>query len=345
MYSKAYCIFVFVLCLGLVSVLSCNRPEKKNDPQTGTDSSKIVLKNLNQQILENPSNPGLYHARSRYYLAENQFDNSLKDIHKAIMLEPGNAIFYITLSDVYLLQGQINNCNDALVKAMVVDPKNVDAVVKMAKLNLIIKDYPKTFNYVKRAIELDPVNPKAYFIRSVAFLEKGDTGIAINDLLKAVDQDQSFYEAYIQLGELFSIRKNPLAADYLKNALNLQPDSREALYMLGMFYQETEQYEKAITTYQRLQKADTAFRNAPFNIGYIYLVYLKDFSLAIHYFSEAINKDPDYFEAYYNRGYAEELIGNYAKSYEDYQKTLKIKVNYEKAIEGLNRLDKIKFRK
>lgn len=336
---------VFILVCFL-AFFSCDPGSKNRTNQvSGSDSSEIILQTLTKQIEDDASNPGLYHARSRYFLAEHQFDNALKDINKAITLEPGKGIYYITLSDIYLLQGKTNNCYEALAKAISVEPSNVDAVVKMAKLCLIIKDYSKTFDYVKRAIEINPVNPKAYFIRSVALLEKGDTSLAVKDLMKAVDQDQSFYEAYIQLGELFSIRKNPMAADYLKNALAIQPESKEALYMLGMFYQETGQYDKAITTYQRLQKADTSFRNAPYNIGYIYLVYLKDFPLAVRYFTEAIKKDSAYYEAYYNRGYAEELKGDFSKSYEDYQKTLKIKVNYDKAIEGLNRLDKLKFRK
>ena len=346
MLNKSVRFFPVILWVCLIFFFSCNQEGKDQaDRLTGSDSSKNILRILNKEIGEDASNSGLYHARSRFYLSEHQFDNALKDINKAISLKPGNAVFYITLSDIYLLQGQTNNCNESLIKAMTVDPKNLEAVVKMAKLCLIMKDYPRTFDYVKRAIELNPVNPQAYFIRSVALLEKGDTSLAVTDLMKAVDQDQQFYEAYIQLGELFSIRKNPMAADYLKNALALQPKSREALYMLGMFYQETGQYDQAIAVYHRLQKADTSFRNAPYNIGYIYMVYLKDFSSAILYFTEAIKKDPVYFEAYYNRGYAEELMGNFKKSYEDYQMTLKIKVNYDKAIEGLNRLDKGRFRK
>jgi len=333
----------FSICL--LFLFSCNQGGRnQTDRVSGPDSLKNVLQALNADIDKNPSNPGLFHTRSLFFLHENHFDNALKDINKAISLDPGNANYYITLSDIYLIQGQTTNCNEALVKAISVDQKNNDAVVKMAKLYLIIKDYPRMFDYVKRALALNAVNPKAYYFRSIALLEKGDTSLAVNDLMKAVDQDQQFYEAYIQLGELFSIRKNPMAADYLKNALALQPQSREALYMLGMFYQETQQYDKAIAAYQRLQKTDTSFRNAPYNIGYINLVYLKNFPLAIRYFTEAIRKDPAYFEAYFNRGFAEELMGDYQKSYEDYKKTLKIKINFEKAIEGLNRLDKLNIK-
>jgi tetratricopeptide (TPR) repeat protein len=115
--------------------------------------------------------------------------------------------------------------------------------------------------------------------------------------------------------------------------------------LLGLHYQETGQYEKAIVTYQALAKSDTAFREASFNQGYIYLVYLKDFTKAAQLFSESIKKDPGYYEAYFNRGYAYELAGDYQKALGDYQKSLKIKVNYDKAVEGLNRLDKISFKR
>ena len=54
----------------------------------------------------------------------------------------------------------------------------------------------------------------------------------------------------MQLGELYAVKKDQLAELYLKNALNLRPLSREALYMLGMFYQETGRYDKAIATFK-----------------------------------------------------------------------------------------------
>jgi len=211
--------------------------------------------------------------------------------------------------------------------------------LKLAKLYLIIKDYKNCYATVKQLLVVDNGNASAHYTRAIGLLEQGDTIRAVDDLKQAVDKNQDYYEAYVQLGELYAVKKDPMAELYLQNALNLRPASREALYMLGLHYQETGKYEKALATYERLAKADTAFRDASYNAGYIYLVYLKDFKKAIAYFSEAIHKDPEYFEAFFNRGYAYELSGNYQKAYEDYQKSLKIKVNYDKAVEGLNRLD------
>ena len=330
-------ISVFILFLA-----SCNSGNnKKAQHENGADSLTATLVDLNKLIGENSTDPDLFHKRARLYILKPDLDLALKDLNSAISLSPKNPSYYITLSDVYLLRGETKNCGESLSKALSLDPENNEALLKLAKLNLVLREYPAVFENVKKALAFDPVNPRAYFIRAIALLEKGDTLRAVDDLKKTVDQDQGFYEAYLELGELYSMRKDKIAADYLRNALNIKPDSKEALYLLGMFYQETGQYDKAIETYDMLGKIDTTYRNAPYNSGYIYLVYLKDFKQAVDFFTRAIKRDPEYAEAYYNRGYAYELLGQYDKAYSDYKITLKLKDNYQKAIDALNRLDRI----
>ncbi len=339
------CIATVIILLSVL-LTSCGE-KKKNTANTvpPADSLKSAILGLDKQISGDVSNADLYHSRARLYLLDHQFDPALRDINKAISLSPKTPSFYITLSDIFLLMGRPDNCRDALLKAVELDPGNNEAILKLAKLNLIIKDYKMTFEYVRKALDIDKTNPRAYFIRAIALLESHDTVRAVADLQTAVDQDQGYYDAYIQLGKVFSLRNNILAVDYLKNALRLKPESKEALYMLGMFYQENEQYEKATDTYMQLEKADSAFKEAPYNIGYINLVYLKDFSKAVTWFSKALGCDPGYIEAYYNRGLAYEYMGEFEKSYKDYKRTLELHVNYQKAIDGLNRLDKKMGRK
>jgi tetratricopeptide (TPR) repeat protein len=336
-------IMKYLVCCVLICLLvlpSChNGSDTANIQKQNSDTTRLKLEVLNRQIVADASNPDLYNRRAKYYLIDHQFDNALKDVHKAISIDAEKSAFYITLSDIYLLMGKPDDSRDALKKAISKDPRDTEALLKLAKLYLIVKDYKDCYATVKQLIEIDNGNAPAYFIRAVGLLEQGDTIRAVDDLKQAVDNNQEYYEAYVQLGELYAVKRDPMAELYLKNALNLRPGSREALYMLGLYYQETGKYDNAIATYQILSKTDTAFREAPYNIGYIYLVYLKDYKKAIQFFSESLKKDPEYFEAYFNRGYASELAGDYKKAYEDYQRSLKIKVNYDKAIEGLNRLD------
>ncbi|MCX6243922.1 MAG: tetratricopeptide repeat protein [Bacteroidetes bacterium] len=336
-------IYLFILSLFASAVFfsSCGGEKKAEEKtKTGQDTLTLLIRELDQKIADHPSDPDLYQQRSKYLLIDHQEQKAFNDITKAISLAPNKPALYIVLSDVYLGMGKPDNCNEALLKAISFDPKNMAALVRLAKLSLIIKDYKSTFEYIKKALEIEPDNPQVYFTRALALLEKGDTVKAVEDLKRTVDAAPEFYDAYIELGELYSMRKDPIGADYLRSALRLRPDSKEALYMLGMFYQETGVYEKAIATYEALAKIDTTFRDAPYNVGYIYLVYLGDYKKAADFFTESLKRDPGYVEALYNRGYAYELSGDFDKAYTDYKHVLTLKTNYEKAITGLNRIDK-----
>ncbi len=329
---------VIFLCFVLLFT-RCNPSQPEQKEASLVDSVDIYLKELSQAITNNDKDPDLYNQRATLFLRDHEFDKALKDINKAISLDDKNPDYYLTLSDIQLLMGQTDNCLTALNRAAALDPNSQEARLKMAQLFLILRNYTATFRVINELVTLDDYNPRAYFLRAIAYLEKGDTAKAVGDLMKAVDQDQQFYDAYMQLGELFSLRNDPLAEGYLSNALRVKPENKQALYLLGMYYQNTEQFEKALQAYQRLYIKAPDFRNAPFNKGYIYLVYLNDFPKAIEAFTDAINIDSNYADAFFNRGYAYELNDQPDQAYNDYKTTLRLDVNNPRAIEGLNRLD------
>jgi tetratricopeptide (TPR) repeat protein len=241
---------------------------------------------------------------------------------------------------VYFAQGKARNCTQAIEKALALDPKNVDADLKYAELKMYFKEYTKTFDYIDKALAIDKLNAKAYFMKGVAYKLTGDTVKAVSCFRTTIDQDPDYYHAYMELGLLYSLKNNSLAVDYFENALKLNPKSTEARYGLGMFYQGNGELKEAITEYDSIIHIDPKYKMAHFNIGYIQLVYLKDYKKAIEYFTDAISCDPKYAEAYYNRGYSYELMGNYQNAKDDYHKALEVRTNYQKPIDGLNRIDK-----
>jgi len=329
------------ICLLMVMSLACHRGNDKHGKVSREDSLRIVLDDLNKQVISNDKDPSLYHQRAKVYIALKEVNQALNDINKALQIQPKQAGYYITLSDIYMLMGQPQNCEESLLKALSVEPKNITANLKLANLYLIIKDYKKVYQYVTAVLELDRTNTTVRFTRAMALLETGDTAHAVGDLMDAVRLNPQYFDAYMLLGELFATRHDPLSAGYFDNALRIRPNSKEALYNLGMFYQESGQYARAVGTYETLARTDTTFRDALYNIGYINLVYLQDFGKAVEYFTKAIARDPGYAESWYNRGLSYEQLKDYQKAYNDFQKALKLKVNFDKAIEGLNRLDKV----
>jgi len=337
MKSTYYLLFVIFSCFIFISCDSCKKIEEK-DSQENIVTSKNIAE-ITAKINKSPNNPDLYNERAKLFLGEKDINNALNDINHALEINPKNSYFYITLSDIYFTMGKAQKTQETLMKAHYLDPENTEVLFKIAELNYYFKQYKETFEYINKTLEIDPNNPKSYFIMGFVFKETGDTAKAIQNFQIAVDKDQNYYDAYIQLGILFAAQKNPLAINYYDNALNINPQSTEAWYNKGMFYQNNEMYNEAMETYNSIIEIDPNFKYAYFNLGFINLQYLNVIDVARNFFTQAIECDPNYAEAYFNRGLCFERVGDIMNAKKDYQKALDLKTNYQKAIEGLNRVD------
>jgi len=330
-------ILILFFIAGLIFT-SCNSSTKRNENKIETELTEIEI--LNNKINSNPDNAEYYNDRALYFVYNKKDNDALNDIKKAIQLDETNADYYITLSDIYLYQGKVTNCLDAINKALELDTDKAKIYLKLAEVNLILKEYQKTHENIEKSLEFEPINPVAFFVSGYSFLEEGDTNLAIRNFQEAVSQDQDYLDAFYYLGLIFSAKNDKLAVEYLNNALRIEPDNVEVLYILGLFFQENEDSEKAIEIYDRILKIDDNNKFANYNKAYIKLVYLEKFEDAINDFSKAIESDPTYSDAYYNRGYCYELMNDFENSTKDYQKTLSLTPNHEKAIKALNRIDK-----
>lgn len=335
-------ILVWALFISSLLMFSCHpATEKKTGTEKNPSALPVELESLNKKIHSDSLNPENYYLRSRYYLGQKDINKALADINKAIQMDEKKSDYFVALSEIYLSMGRMPNCLEALKKAEELDPVNKNALLKLAEAYFVLSDYENVFKYTNKVLDQDKINPKAYFIRGFAYAELGDTSLAIRNFQQAADQDQHYYEAYLELGVIYSSRKNPLAADYLQTATRIDPGRGEAYYLLGLAYQEQDNIPKAIETYEKLLTIIPDFKEAIYNLGYINLVYLNDFEEAIKYFTRAIALDPKYTDAYFNRGYSYELKGDFINARKDYQKALEITPNYERSIQGLNRLDSL----
>lgn len=324
----------------LILLVSCsNQANKVKDENQDTAEISNPLAEINRKISDDINNDLLYIQRADYYLSVNKTDSALRDILIALDIDNENTNHYITLSDAYLAMGNPDKCLDALNRAIDLDPENKEALLKKAQLYLIMRNYENTYSTLSELIAIDNINPIAYFVRAMALLEQADTANAIKNLQVAIDQNGDYFEAQLQLGVVLAAQKKPLAVKYLQNAINILPQTIEPYYQLGLFFQENGKRESAVQTYNSILDINPEYVPALYNLGYIYLVYEHDFKKAVDYFSQVAQIAPNYAEALYNRGYSYEQLGQMQLARNDYQETLKIRNNYQKAIEGLNRLD------
>lgn len=338
-----YLLFI-LLTTGCFLIQSCNNQssDEGNGKEAVQETNHSVLDAIdavNKKILEDSLNPDLYEERAKIYLEHEAYNEAFKDVTVVLELDSNYAPYYVTQADIYLGMGKLQKTVESLEKAISLDKSNTDAYLRLAEMSIVIRDYKAAIGYIDQALQVDELLDKAYMLRGVILMENNDTTRGIRNFQKAIDVNQNNLEANIQLGTIFAMKKNDLAIDYFNNALNLDPENMDVRYYLGMYYQETQRYDLAIQSYNLILEKNPDFYIALFNIGYIQLVYLQEFETAIDYFTRVIEINPEYTEAYFNRGFAYELMQDTEKSIADYRKTLELHPNYEKAIDGLNRID------
>ncbi len=320
----------------LLFLFSCG--EKKNQENTPREKTETPADLLSEKIENDPNNSALYFQRSKLNLTMKKTALAEADIRKAISIDSLKSEYHMLLADICYTGFRIPDAEGAFKKAASLDASNIEAFLKLAELYLYMKKYEESVSNANEALRIDKHRGKAYFIKGFVYKETKDTLRAISNFQTCVEQEPNYYDAIIQLGNLYSTHNDPIALQYYNSALKLQPHSVEALYNRGLYYQNTGAAEKAVTDYNQLLKLNPRYGFAWFNLGYIAMKFEKDYQKAIPLFTNALNYENYYVEAYYNRGICYEKVGDKQKAKADYLEALSIFPTYDlakKALKGL----------
>lgn len=293
---------------------------------------------LNNQIKESPNNPELYIKRAELLLAEGEPEQALADINRALSIDSMVADFHVFKGEVYYSMLQTREARDELNVAISLDAENIEAHLKLAEIFLMLRMTEECFDNINNALRIDIYNARAYFLKGLNYVELQDTLTALSSFQTAIEQNPDYYEAYMLMANLLAAKHDPVAADYYTNALQIVPTSLEAFYGRAIFRQEHGQPEKAEVDYLAMLHLDSLNFNAWFNLGYVNLVHLKRYEVAIQHFDQALKLNPGSKDAWYNRGYCHELTDQLEKAEGCYRTALKLDPEYDLAANGISRI-------
>jgi tetratricopeptide (TPR) repeat protein len=297
-----------------------------------------VLKAVNAELLKDPNNADLYHKRAAVYLDLRQHSAAVGDALRAIRLDSTRSDFYMTLVNAYFAQNKTRQAKDLLEIMESKFPENTETLLKLGELYYLVQQYQKGIEYVNKALKIDERLAKAYYIKGSIYRESGDTAKAVSSLQTAIEQDSKYEDAFIDLGIIFSARKNELGLEYYDNALRLNPSNENTRYARAKFLQDLGRYDEAINEYESMLSKNPSCENCLYNLGAIHLEIKKDNKSALQYFTKAIQVNPAYVEAYLARGFTYSRLKDKESAMADYKTCLKIEPNYEPALQGLKEL-------
>jgi len=335
---KHLSILVVTGLLSLLALYGCSERSESKKEITAADSLEIKLKGINTQIKADPNNPDLYIERCKLLASFGAYQRSFYDAARAVKLDSTKASYWLEYGKAAFSAENYYRSEEGYLTCLRLDKKNTDCLIKLAEFYLLKKKYQMAIDCSNKALEVNQELPRPYFIKGWVYKEAKDTVKAVTSFQTAVEMDPNFYDAFIQLGVLTSGAKKDVALDYFNSAIAAQPKSIEAHYFKGMYFQERGRVEEALATYMQILAIDSTYPFAHYNIGFIKLTAENKPDSAILYFAKAIKANPRYFEAYYNRGYCYELLGNKSLASNDYKLALSINSQFDLAAAGLDRV-------
>jgi len=253
-------------------------------------------------------------------------------------------VFRTTAADItktarkYNDQGLYTEALDEADKAIAKDKTYAPAYVMKARALIGISNNTDAIESAMKAIELDGKNPEAYLTRAKALLRYGGDANyhcgeqAVKDLDEAIKLKNNYVEAYRYRAEAYLvINKNKSAAKDAQKALELDPKYGQAYSMTGLTYAKSGNKEKAIEYLNKAVKTSPDDPEVYYLRGLYYSKHednrqkaAEDYSKAVEDYSKAIELDPDYADAYVQRGFSNMFLREDEKAEADYERAIQL---------------------
>lgn len=333
-----------LLCFGLLfALIACNNTPKPEENTTAKEPATVTVTAAIQQYTDSialdSTNAQLYKNRAKAYFANEQVGAAMMDINKSLGLNPNDIDTYLLLADVYYALGDESNINVTLNKAAEIDQRDARPLVKLAELNLLQQNFNLSWAYLDKALSISTYNPHAYFVRGMYYIvAQQDTVNALKNFQISSEQDGGFYDPVEQICRIYAVQQPPYALDYIRKAQQQFPDNANARYELALFLQSHGSPEEAVKHYDTLLMMQPNNYMVLYNLGYVNFVYLANNDVALDYFSRAYDVNPNYLDAFYNKGRVLEQMGKYVQAEEIYKEILKNYPNYQLAVDAINRI-------
>ena len=289
------------------------------------------------------------------YLNKKEYDKAISDFTKAIEIDPNYPFAYANRGLAYTYRKDLTRAILDYNKAIELEPKLAVytnrgcAYANQGNISQAISDFTK-------AIELNPNDAYAYTNRGLAYASQKNFAQAISDSAKAIEINPKYAEAYYSRGLAYCGTKeydkaqqdmhkaqelgyviDPKILDAIKktseskySVVGSVVKIAEEAYSKGCEYSKNGNYDQAISEYTKAIEINPNYEQAYGNRGGSYANH-GNLPKAISDYTKAIELNPKDVMNYYNRGTVYKDQGDLAQAASDFTKAIEIDPNYFEA--------------
>jgi tetratricopeptide (TPR) repeat protein len=208
-----------------------------------------------------PDSPLVYMAYADAYLALDDKKNALEAAEKAYSLDITDPLVYKTLGTLYIENGQYERAIEALNVYVIYANENDRAFALLGQAYYGLKDYKSAVDNFDKAKTLNPNGMRKFYIyKGLANLELGNVDQAVEDLEKALEDDDKSFDVNLGLARAYFIQEKFgstfVQAEKLKSLAETDEQIALALYWHALSQEKRGEFKDAVKDWQALLKID-----------------------------------------------------------------------------------------
>ena len=237
--------------------------------------------NFNQLIESNPDNPDLKIQLAAALRSKGEIETALKVYQELEAAFPENAQFPFLSGRIYIQLNDIPKAVAAFRESAKRDLDFLPALEYLTSYYVSEERFDDAIDPIESRIKANPGNAVFYVVRAKINIAQGDDDLAEASLLKAIELQSDYPDAYRMLVQLY-LKNNSLdnALYNLQQMLENDPEDVRALMTMSMIYEQKSDLENARDTYEKILQVDPDFGLALNNLAYLYATKFDDLEQA-----------------------------------------------------------------
>jgi tetratricopeptide (TPR) repeat protein len=328
-------VFIFNFCFVIAVVTACSGTNGNVTAKSPDIDSLIVLY---------PDSVELLVKHGTLALKKYNYKDAHRDAARAFRIDSNNLDARELFADVLNNKPDRSLTTDVRIaqrhykKILKQRPNSPKTLVSLASTYSQQMDFETSFNYINKALRLDKRFRDGYVLKGSNYLLLNRIDLAKSSYETAIQQDPTFFEAYLMLGTLYQNENNAVCLEYYRTAVRLNPKNPEVLFSLAYAYQLFNKPEKALPLYRKMVQLDASYCQALNQIGVIKQHNFSQIDSAIYYYKSAIQSEPRFVEAWHNLGTCYEQKNDLTNALKSYANALKYNPEFTLSRERANAL-------
>ena len=243
---------------------------------------------------EQPNNTKILETLIDLSLFNNNYELSLEMLNRLEKLNGTSTEIAIQKSAIYEELKDQEKSIQVLLEVLEKDNQDINILDRLVNLYIDQKNNPQAMIYNKKIIDLFPEDPRGYINKAINAMGNKNPEEAILSLSSNVNMFSANFTFQYLLGTAYYQTKDYSNSKiYLKNALEIYPQSKNVKHNLALIYDATGEWEESDKLYMELIANDSTDAQAYNNYAYSLVERGENIEFALELAKNAIRLEPN----------------------------------------------------